>query len=45
MAASSPQPMADLCSLRATCKAMYKASKERVVGRRVALEREEAMKW
>ena len=28
-----------------SCKAMYKASKEGAVGRRVALEREEAMKW
>ena len=28
-----------------SCKAMYKASKERAVGRHMGLEREEAMKW
>ncbi|KAL6847888.1 hypothetical protein ACP4OV_022016 [Aristida adscensionis] len=37
--------MDDLRSIRATCKAMHAACKERAVGRRVALEREAAMKW
>ncbi|KAM0824744.1 hypothetical protein ACQ4PT_069996 [Festuca glaucescens] len=45
LAASSPQPMADLCNLRPTCKDMYGASKERHVGRRLALEKERTMKW
>ncbi|KAL6626712.1 hypothetical protein ACP70R_030438 [Stipagrostis hirtigluma subsp. patula] len=45
VAASSPRPMDDLCSIRATCKAMYEACNDRAVGRRVALEREAAMKW
>ncbi|KAM0829840.1 hypothetical protein ACQ4PT_066619 [Festuca glaucescens] len=45
LAASSPQPMADLCNLRSTCKDMYGACKERHVGRRLALEKERGMKW
>ncbi|KQK16321.1 hypothetical protein BRADI_1g28200v3 [Brachypodium distachyon] len=45
VAASSTQPMADLCSLRSTCKTMYGVSKERHVGRRLALEKEEGMMW
>uniref|UniRef100_A0A0D9UWM5 At2g35280-like TPR domain-containing protein n=1 Tax=Leersia perrieri TaxID=77586 RepID=A0A0D9UWM5_9ORYZ len=45
VAATSPEPIADLLNLRATCKAMHAATKERDVGRRVPLERLEGMKW
>ncbi|KAJ1282652.1 hypothetical protein BS78_03G068300 [Paspalum vaginatum] len=45
IAASSPQPMEDICSLRATCQATHAACKEGAVGRRVALEREHTMRW
>uniref|UniRef100_A0A0E0L3X4 At2g35280-like TPR domain-containing protein n=1 Tax=Oryza punctata TaxID=4537 RepID=A0A0E0L3X4_ORYPU len=45
IAATSSEPIADLLSLRATCKAMHAAAKERDVGRRIPLERMENMKW
>uniref|UniRef100_A0A0E0G9D4 At2g35280-like TPR domain-containing protein n=1 Tax=Oryza nivara TaxID=4536 RepID=A0A0E0G9D4_ORYNI len=45
VAATSPEPIADLLSLRATCKAMHAAAKERDVGKCVPLERLDNMKW
>jgi hypothetical protein len=46
VAASSPRPLDDVSSLRASCRAMHAACGERAVGRRVALEREAAaMRW
>ncbi|KAK3163858.1 hypothetical protein QOZ80_1AG0009330 [Eleusine coracana subsp. coracana] len=45
VAASSPRPMDDLTSIRATCKAMRAACSDPGVARRVALEKEAAMKW
>ncbi|KAF8738158.1 hypothetical protein HU200_013985 [Digitaria exilis] len=46
VAATSPLPMEDLRSLRASCQAMRAACSNRDVGRRVALEREAAaMRW
>ncbi|KAF8705028.1 hypothetical protein HU200_031285 [Digitaria exilis] len=46
VAATSPRPMEDLRSLRASCQAMRAACSDRDVGRRVALEREAAaMRW
>ncbi|OEL19191.1 hypothetical protein BAE44_0019790 [Dichanthelium oligosanthes] len=45
VAATSPRPVDDLCSLRATCRAIRAACGDRAVGRRVALEREGAMRW
>ncbi|RLN22440.1 hypothetical protein C2845_PM07G02010 [Panicum miliaceum] len=45
VAATSPRPVGDLRSLRASCRAMRAACGDRSVGRRVALEREAAMLW
>ncbi|CAL4977749.1 unnamed protein product [Urochloa decumbens] len=46
VAATSPTPVTDLGSLRASCRAMRAACGDRDVGRRVALEREAgAMRW
>uniref|UniRef100_K3XRU9 At2g35280-like TPR domain-containing protein n=2 Tax=Setaria italica TaxID=4555 RepID=K3XRU9_SETIT len=46
VAATSPRPVDDLRSLRASCRAMRAACSDRAVGRRVALEREAgAMRW
>jgi len=46
VAATSPRPVDDLRSLRASCRAMRAACGDRAVGRRVALEREAvAMLW
>jgi len=46
VAATSPRPVHDLQSLRASCRAMRAACGDRAVGRRVALEREAAaMLW
>ncbi|CAO2204676.1 unnamed protein product [Urochloa humidicola] len=44
VAATSPAPVSDLGSLRASCRAMRAACGDRGVGRRVALEREAAAK-
>ncbi|XP_025815705.1 uncharacterized protein LOC112892812 [Panicum hallii] len=45
VAATSPRPVKDLRSLRASCRAMRAACGDRAVGRRVALEREASMLW
>ncbi|CAL4958071.1 unnamed protein product [Urochloa decumbens] len=46
VAATSPTPVTDLGSLRASCRAMRAACGDRDVARRVALEREAgAMRW
>ncbi|CAO2161021.1 unnamed protein product [Urochloa humidicola] len=46
IAATSPKPVSDLRSLRASCRAMRAACGDRAVARRVALEREAgAMRW
>ncbi|KAG8046109.1 hypothetical protein GUJ93_ZPchr0008g13670 [Zizania palustris] len=45
VAATSTQPIADLQSLRASCKAMHMATNERFVKRRVPLERLDTMRW
>ncbi|TVU21982.1 hypothetical protein EJB05_31654, partial [Eragrostis curvula] len=45
VAATSPRPMDDIASARASCRAMHAACTEGFVGRRVEPEREAAMKW
>ncbi|XP_072996770.1 F-box protein At2g35280-like [Typha latifolia] len=41
----SPTPISDLDNLRITCKTFHAASKEKSVGRRIAIEKERWMQW
>ncbi|KAJ4819008.1 F-box family protein [Rhynchospora pubera] len=40
LVSSSPQPFADLYSLKSSCKAFFEASKDKMVKQRIALERD-----
>ncbi|ONK78892.1 uncharacterized protein A4U43_C01F720 [Asparagus officinalis] len=45
IASKSSTPLRDIRVLRATCKSFYRASKEKLVGRSLAVDKEDMLQW